>query len=296
MDLADPLLNWYGHAARELPWRRSDASPWAVLVSEIMLQQTQVSRVLAGYDAWLARWPTPAALAADSPGNAVRMWGKLGYPRRALHLHSCARAIDTRFGGRVPADVDALLSLPGVGEYTARAVAAFAFGQRHPVVDTNVARVCARLMRGQGAAGPPSTARAAGDRAAVEAVLPDDPARAARVSAALMELGALVCTARSPRCTACPVASRCAWQRAGAPPYDGRGAARQRYLGSDRQVRGLLLDVLRASSRPVSRASLDLVWADRAQRVRAFDALIADGLIEPLADGRFALPGSWSTH
>jgi A/G-specific adenine glycosylase len=282
------LLEWYDHAARELPWRGAGVAPWGVLISEIMLQQTPVARVWPVYDAWLRRWPTPAALAADSSGEAVRMWGKLGYPRRALRLHECAGELVARFGGGVPSDVNALLSLPGVGAYTARAVAAFAFGQRQPVVDTNVRRVVARAVRGQGEAGPPAVVR---DLATVEALLPDDPRAAARLSIALMELGALVCTARAPRCGECPIARACAWRLAGYPAYDGPTVRPQRFTGTDRQVRGLLLDVLRASSRPVQRPSLDAAWHDPVQRDRALDSLVADGLIDPLPDGRFALPG-----
>jgi A/G-specific adenine glycosylase len=282
------LLPWYDRAARDLPWRGAQVTPWAVLVSEIMLQQTPVARVRPAYDAWLTRWPTPAALAADSTGEAVRMWGKLGYPRRALRLHECAGELVARFGGAVPSDVDALLSLPGVGAYTARAVAAFAFGHRQPVVDTNVRRVVARAVRGQGAAGPPSTVR---DLAAVEALLPDDPPQAARFSIALMELGALVCTARAPRCGECPIAEVCAWRLAGFPDYTGQAVRPQRFTGTDRQVRGLLLDVLRATRRPVHRPLLDAAWHDPVQRDRALDSLVADGLIDPLPDGRYALPG-----
>lgn len=285
--LADDILSWFGHAARELPWRDPAAGPWAVLVSEFMLQQTPVARVLPVYANWLQRWPTPTHLAQDSPGEAVRMWGRLGYPRRALRLHACAGQLVARFGGSIPADVDELLRLPGIGDYTARAVAVFAFGQRQPVVDTNVRRVIARAVAGQGEAGPPSTAR---DLAAAEALLPTDPARAARFSAALMELGALVCTARTPACTVCPIQQRCAWRRAGSPPYDGPKPRPQRFTGTDRQVRGLLLSVLRASAVPVDRATLDLVWAEAVQRDRALHGLIVDGLIEPLSDGRFALP------
>jgi adenine-specific DNA glycosylase len=154
---ADAVLDWYEHAARDLPWRRPDATPWAVLVSELMLQQTPVARVLPAYEAWLRRWPAPPDCAAAPAGEAVRMWGKLGYPRRALRLHEAARAIVDRHGGVVPADLDELLALPGVGAYTARAVASFAYGRRHPVVDTNVRRVVARAVLGQGDAGPPST-------------------------------------------------------------------------------------------------------------------------------------------
>lgn len=286
---ADTVVEWFAGAARELPWRHHRAGPWAVLVSEIMLQQTPVARVLPVYDDWLRRWPTPSALAADSPGEAVRMWGKLGYPRRALRLHDCAVVIVEQFGGAVPDVVDELLTLPGVGTYTARAVATFAFGQRHPVVDTNVRRVVARAIGGAGEAGPPSTTR---DLAAVQDLLPQDTATAARFSAALMELGALVCTARAPRCADCPVADACAWRSAGSPAYTGPVARPQRFAGTDRQVRGLLLDVLRASPGPVPRPRLDAVWADAVQRDRALGALIVDGLIDPLPDGRFALPGS----
>lgn len=285
--LAEPVLEWYARAARDLPWRAPGVAPWAVLVSEVMLQQTPVARVLPAYDAWLQRWPTPSALAAEPAGEAVRMWGRLGYPRRALRLHESARAVVERFGGEVPADLDDLLSLPGIGAYTARAVAAFAFGQRQAVVDTNVRRVVARAVDGQGASGPPSAAR---DLAAVQALLPAAPAVAARFSVALMELGALVCTARTPRCGSCPLAGRCAWRLAGSPAYDGPAVRPQRFAGTDRQVRGLLMSVLRAADGPVPRPALDVVWADPVQRERALDGLVADGLVDPLPDGRFALP------
>jgi A/G-specific adenine glycosylase len=284
-ELLDRLLGWLDTSARDLPWRAPGTSPWAVLVSEFMLQQTPASRVAPVYAAWLARWPTAAELAAASPGDAVRAWGKLGYPRRALWLRECAVALCERFDGRVPGDVDTLLTLPGVGPYTARAVCAFAFGQRQPVVDTNVRRVISRLLRGE-AATAPATAR---DLAAVDALLPHD-GRAARFSAALMELGATVCTAARPACRRCPVADTCAWRAAGYPTRAGATARPQRYAGTDRQVRGRLLDVLRASSEPVDAAELDLAWPDRAQRRRALESLIADGLIDPLDDGRFALP------
>ncbi len=287
-DLVPPLLVWYDRNARDLPWRRSGTCAWAVLVSEVMLQQTPVRRVLPAYLAWLARWPTPADLAAASPGDAVRIWGKLGYPRRALWLHDCALAIAERHGGAVPADVDALLALPGIGAYTARAVAAFAFRQRHPVVDTNVRRVVARLVDGQAQPGRPAVAR---DLRTAETLLPHDPAEAARFSVALMELGALLCTARAPRCAECPVAAQCAWRRAGSPAPEGPSAPAQPYAGTDRQVRGRLLDVLRGRAEPVRRRALDLAWHDAGQRERALDTLVADGLVDPLPDGRFALPG-----
>jgi A/G-specific adenine glycosylase len=287
--LARTVSDWYASAARDLPWRAAGADAWAVLVSEIMLQQTPVVRVLPAWTAWLQRWPTPQDLAAATPGEAVRMWGKLGYPRRALRLHECARAVVSRFAGQVPSGITDLESLPGIGTYTARAVAVFAFGERHPVVDTNVRRVVARAVLGHGDAGPPSATR---DHAAVAALLPADAPAAARTSVALMELGALVCTARAPKCRACPLVAMCAWRRAGSPPYEGPRARPQRFAGTDRQVRGLLLDVLRGANGPVQRPALDMVWPDSVQRERALDGLVADGLLDPLPDGRFALPGT----
>ena len=284
---ATTVSQWYTRSARELPWRVAGVGAWPVLVSEVMLQQTPVARVLPAWTAWLQRWPTPSALAAAPAGEAVRMWGKLGYPRRALRLHECARAVVERHGGEVPADVEALLRLPGIGAYTARAVAVFAYGRRHPVVDTNVRRLIARAVLGQGDAAPPSPAR---DHAAVEALLPADHAAAARASIAFMELGALVCTARAPRCGRCPLATTCAWRLAGSPPYTGRTVRPQRFAGTDRQVRGLLLDVLRAADGPVSKAALDVVWPDAVQRERALDGLVADGLLDPRADDLYALP------
>ncbi|MDT4988545.1 MAG: A/G-specific adenine glycosylase, partial [Micromonosporaceae bacterium] len=199
--------DWYAGNARDLPWRAAGVTPWGVLVSEIMLQQTPVARVLPAWRDWMARWPTPAALAADPPGEAIRAWGRLGYPRRALRLHECAVVMAARFGGGVPSDVEELLALPGIGGYTARAVAVFAYRQRHPVVDTNVRRVVARALTGAPAAGPTTTAR---DLAVVESLLPEEPERAALVSVALMELGALICVARNPRCGDCPLAAACA--------------------------------------------------------------------------------------
>ncbi len=218
----------------------------------------------------------------------LRAWGKLGYPRRALRLHEAAKAIADEHGDVVPSDVDTLLALPGIGAYTARAVAAFAYGRRCPVVDTNVRRVVARAVHGAGDAGPPSTTR---DLADVAALLPDDEATAARYSAALMELGALVCTARTPRCVDCPIIDGCAWQRAGRPAYAGPAKPVQKFAGTDRQVRGLLLDVLRGTAEPVAKARLDVVWADAGQRDRCLHSLLVDGLVEQIEDGRFALPG-----
>ncbi|HEX5541098.1 MAG TPA: A/G-specific adenine glycosylase [Micromonospora sp.] len=285
--LAVAALRWYDEHARDLPWRKPDVSPWGILVSEVMLQQTPVVRVLPVWQAWLERWPVPAALAEETPAAAIRMWGRLGYPRRALRLHACAVAVVERHGHRVPSALTELLSLPGVGSYTARAVAAFAYGQRHPVVDTNVRRFIARTVGGTADGGP---ATRPADLVAVEKLLPADPAIAARVSAAFMELGALVCTARAPRCGHCPLASRCAWRTSGRPTPVGPSRRAQRYVGTDRQVRGMLLAVLRETSGPVHRERLDRVWPDPVQRARALAGLVDDGLVTIVGDV-YALAG-----
>ncbi|MEJ1230183.1 MAG: A/G-specific adenine glycosylase [Galbitalea sp.] len=288
MTIAAVLNDWFARNKRDLPWRADGYPAWGILVSEIMLQQTPVARVAPRLDEWLARWPTPAALAAAAPGDAVRAWERLGYPRRALNLHAAAVVIAERHGGIVPSDLDDLLALPGVGHYTARAVAAFAYGKRHPVVDTNVRRVLARAIDGRAEAGPPSTSR---DLAAMAAELPASEPEARVFNAAVMELGALVCTARSPRCGECPIAARCAWRAAGYPAYDGaRRPTQKRYEGSDRQVRGAILAALRARRGPLGAAELDALWADPLQRGRALDGLLHDGLVVGSPDSGYALP------
>ncbi|MEV0079222.1 A/G-specific adenine glycosylase [Nocardia neocaledoniensis] len=282
---AEVLLDWFGETARDLPWRKPEATAWHILMSEIMLQQTPVVRVEPIWREWVARWPVPSAMAASSQAEVLRAWGKLGYPRRALRLHECARVLATEHGDVVPADVDVLLSLPGIGAYTARAVACFAYGQRVPVVDTNVRRVVARAVHGREVGNPSSR-----DLAETAALLPTSVPRAAKFSAALMELGALVCTARNPDCARCPLPS-CAWVTAGRPAATVARKV-QKYEGTDRQVRGRLLDVLRDASGPVERVRLDLAWTrDPGQRARALDSLLTDGLIEQTDDGLFALAG-----
>ncbi|MEV7658733.1 A/G-specific adenine glycosylase [Streptomyces anulatus] len=285
--LHTPVIGWFQQHARDLPWRRPEAGAWGVMVSEFMLQQTPVSRVLPVYEQWLARWPRPADLAAEAPGEAVRAWGRLGYPRRALRLHGAAQAITERHGGDVPSEHAQLLALPGIGEYTAAAVASFAYGQRHAVLDTNVRRVFARAA--SGVQYPPNATTAA-ERKLARALLPEEDERAARWAAATMELGALVCTARNEDCDRCPIASQCAWRLAGKPAHQGPPRKGQTYAGTDRQVRGRLLAVLRDSVSPVAQAALDAVWEEPVQRARALDGLVADGLVEPLADGRYRLP------
>ncbi|MFC5993736.1 A/G-specific adenine glycosylase [Pseudonocardia hispaniensis] len=284
--LADLILPWFDAQARDLPWRRAGTTPWGVMVSEFMLQQTPVARVEPVWTRWMTDWPLPSALAAASRADVLRAWGKLGYPRRAVRLHEAARVIATEHDDVVPSDVDILETLPGVGSYTARAVAAFAYRRRCPVVDTNVRRVVARAVHGRGAAGP---ARTKADLVDVEALLPADEPAAARVCAGLMELGAVICTARNPLCGVCPARGACAWHAAGHPAYTGPRRPPQGYAGTDRQVRGRLLDVLRDTSMPVEKAVLDAVWSDAAQRDRCLDSLLVDGLAEQLADGRFRL-------
>lgn len=262
-------------------------SAWQILVSEFMLQQTPVSRVLPIWPEWVRRWPTASATAAATTADVLRAWGKLGYPRRAKRLHECATVIARDHGDVVPDDVETLLRLPGVGSYTARAVACFAYRQRVPVVDTNVRRVLARAVHGRPDAGALSSAR---DLADAMALLPNDEA-APSFSLALMELGATVCTARAPRCGVCPL-DACAWRDAGFPAMPGPARRAQTYAGTDRQVRGRLLDVLRAKDSPVTRAELDVAWlTDCVQRDRALDSLLADGLVTRTHDGRFALAG-----
>ncbi|MFF3553824.1 A/G-specific adenine glycosylase [Streptomyces tsukubensis] len=286
--LHSPVIAWFDEHARDLPWRRPEAGAWGVMVSEFMLQQTPVSRVLPVYEQWLARWPRPADLAAEPSGEAVRAWGRLGYPRRALRLHGAAQAIAERHGGDVPSDHAQLLALPGIGEYTAAAVASFAYGQRHAVLDTNVRRVFARASTG---IQYPPTATTAAERKLARALLPDDDATAARWAAASMELGALVCTARGEDCGRCPIAAQCAWRLAGKPAHQGAARRGQTYAGTDRQVRGKLLAVLRASREAVPQSALDSVWHEPVQRARALDGLVADGLVEPLDGGLYRLPG-----
>ncbi len=282
------VLDWYARSNRDLPWRRPDRTAWGVLVSEVMLQQTPVARVEPIWHDWMRRWPTPAALAAAAPGEAVRHWGRLGYPRRALRLHAAATAIVDDHDGVVPSDPVVLQSLPGIGSYTAAAVAAFAYGVRATVVDTNIRRVEARLFSGEPL---PAVALTAAETRLATSVLPADDAECATWNVAVMELGALLCTAANPACSACPVRSECAWVAAGSPPYDGPPRPGQKWAGTDRQVRGKILAVLREAHHPVERAIIDAVWPDDTQRDRCLVGLIADGLVEPVGDDVFALPG-----
>ncbi|MDK8546576.1 A/G-specific adenine glycosylase [Corynebacterium pseudodiphtheriticum] len=288
--LLPELRNWFAEHGRDLPWRAPETTAWGVLVSEVMSQQTPVARVAPQWLEWLERWPTPQDFAAASQADVLRAWGRLGYPRRALRLWECAQAIVERHNGVVPRDVDELLALPGIGDYTARAVACFAFGVNVPVVDTNVRRVYSRAWSGQFLAPQPAKKQLA----QVGELLADG--RGPQTSVALMELGALVCTARSPQCSVCPLRAGCAWVRAGSPaPSESEIAAQkkrvQKFAGTDRQVRGKIMAVLREASAPVPKPEIDLVWPEDDQRERALRSLLADGLVREVArGGEFALP------
>lgn len=288
------LARWFGRCGRDLPFRREDRTPWGVLVCEIMAHQTPMSRVVPAWERWMERWPTPAATAQASPGDVVRMWGTLGYPRRALRLHEAAATIAAdpvlaplavapyaRAHDLAPGDiVERLLALPGVGPYTAAAVAAFGCGKRALVLDTNVRRVLARLV---GGTDQPASTPTRAERERAQRVWPDDDALAVAWAAHVMELGALVCRARTPECRECPVSAHCRWLARGAPRR-ATPLSRQRYTGTDRQARGRVLALLRAhpEAQPVATAlaAARLPGAeDTDQAERALAGLIADGLV-----------------
>ncbi|MEE1649457.1 A/G-specific adenine glycosylase [Brachybacterium sp. J144] len=273
----EAVISWFAEQARDLPWRSPEASPWAILVSEIMLQQTPVVRVLPRWLEWMERWPHPADLADAPTAEVLRAWDRLGYPRRALRLQECARAIVREHGGVVPRGEQALRALPGIGEYTAAAVTAFAHHDRAVVVDTNIRRVLARAATGRAL---PAPSYSAAERRLATAVLPEAREQSVAWNQAVMELGALVCTARAPRCAQCPLADgRCAWVAAGRPAApEGEARPRQAFAGTDREMRGKIMAALRGASQ-VESADLDrLDPADPARVARCRDSLVADGL------------------
>lgn len=285
---------WFDDHARDLPWRRADCTPWGVLVSEIMLQQTPVVRVEPRWRDWMERWPAPADLAAAPTSDVLRAWGGLGYPRRALRLQECARAVVDAHGGTLPQGETALRALPGVGAYTAAAVTAFAHGRRAVVLDTNVRRVLGRVLRGEALPAPHLTVA---ENRAADAVAPPEDHTAARWAAASMELGALVCTARSPRCDACPVADLCAWRAAGYPADQHAGRRRtQAWAGTDRQLRGAVMAMLRDTHGPVALTDVEarlttLIGDSDPVRVASVVAgLLADRLAVGHGDAHLGLP------
>ncbi|GAB4075930.1 HhH-GPD family protein [Nostocoides australiense] len=276
------VLQWYAVAGRDLPWREPSCSPWGVFVSEVMAQQTPIARILPAWQAWLRRWPTPADLAAAPVGEAIRAWDRLGYPRRAVNLHAAARAMVERHDGHVPSDPEELRALPGVGDYTAAAVSSFAFGNPLVVIDTNVRRVLVRIALGQAQAAP-SLTKAERELAATWQPRARSDANAWNVAA--MELGALVCTARAPRCSDCPVAALCAWHQAGNPAYDGPARGGQGYEGTDRQLRGRILALLRAADHPLEPALIEALDPDPERVRRLVGALAREGLLEHSRSG-----------
>lgn len=285
------LLGWAAGQRADLPWRHT-REPWAVLVSELMLQQTQVSRVAPRWRRFLDRFPDPAACAAAPVADVIEEWQGLGYNRRAVNLHRCAVVIRDEHDGRVPDELGALRRLPGLGAYTARAVLAFAFERDVGVVDTNVGRVLARQT---GTRLTPGAAQELADR-----LVPVDAGWA--WNQAMLDLGALVCVRRAPRCDACPVSSSCAWSIAGRPEPDpatgsaavGRGQSR--FEGSFRQGRARLLDALRRGGPvPPARFTVECGWEGRTdadeEARRAAGSLVRDGLAVELDDGSLVLPG-----
>jgi A/G-specific adenine glycosylase len=285
--IVEPVLRWFAAAGRDLPWRDGRASAWGVLVSEVMLQQTPVVRVEPVWREWMDRWPTPGALALATQADAVRAWGRLGYPRRAQRLWQCAVVLSERYGGEVPRQQAALLALPGVGEYTAAAIGAFAFGDRTVVLDTNVRRVIGRALGGEALSSAHLTAA---ERARAADLVPGDATAAVAWNVASMELGALVCTARSPRCDECPIASACAWLGAGKPGLEQAPRRTQAWNGTDRQVRGRIMAILRGASRPVVvEGRVELADVEPGQIDRCVESLLADGLVVEVAPGAFTL-------
>lgn len=286
MNIPDQLIVWFSANARSLPWRKSKVTAWQILVSEVMLQQTPAARVAPQFEAWIERWPDAASLAKASPADVLRQWDKLGYPNRALRLRETAAIVVRDYAGKLPADEKLLRELPGIGEYTAAAILAFAHKRRSFVLDTNVRRVLARVFSGaELATGGISIV----ERELANRITPTDDKTAALWSSAVMEFGALVCTSRNPDCNSCILSSQCAWRKAGYPLLVKRPTT-QKFVGTDRQVRGKLMAVLRSAKTSVEKAELDEVWPDAQQRERALDSLVADGLVDVTRAGRYRLP------
>jgi A/G-specific adenine glycosylase len=275
------ITSWFKENKRDLPWRKSDA--WGVLVSEIMLQQTPVQRVLPIYQEWMKRWPTAADLAKATPAEVITAWGRLGYPRRALRLHECAKVITSELKGAIPNDEAELRKLPGIGEYTAAAMIAFAFEGKSLVLDINIRRLFSRLYRGEEA---PTAAPTKAERVEYAQYVPDQKAHL--WAAATMELGALICTAKKPLCGRCPVADKCKWRSLDYPSSE-RVKRSQSWHGTDRQCRGTIVQALRDNPK-LSRREINLLWDVPSQVEKAILTLLDDGLIEEQRKGIFSLP------
>ena len=277
------LAAWYAEHARDLPWRAEGVTPWGVLVSEVMCQQTPAARVAPQWVEWMERWPAPSDVATAPTADVLRAWDRLGYPRRALRLQEAARAVVEVHDGEVPCGEADLMALPGVGRYTAAAVRAFGFGLRSLVLDTNIRRVLARI---DGGVEFPVAHETAAERRRAWEFVPEDDGEAALWSVSAMELGALVCTAKAPRCEECPVADACAWLAAGRPAWDGPERRVQAWEGTDRQCRGRIMAALRGHG---AVRLVDVSWPDAAQLEACAASLVADGLAITVDDG-LALP------
>jgi len=272
---------WFKKSKRDLPWRKTDT--WGILVSEFMLQQTPVNRVLPVYNEWMKRWPTAAHLAKATPAEVITAWGRLGYPRRALRLHECAKVITDRLKGEIPTTEVELRKLPGVGEYTAAAMVAFAFSGRSLVLDINIRRLFVRLFDG---AESPTTSATKEEKVRYEELIPKkDPHIWA---AATMELGALVCTSQSPKCAICPVSDKCLWRSLDYPKSDVV-KRRQSWHGTDRQCRGAVVQALRENE-ILTKSQIEQLWDVPSQLEKALLTLLDDGLIEARGKSKFSLP------
>jgi A/G-specific adenine glycosylase len=281
--LHQPVLAWYKKNKRDLPWRNTDA--WGVLVSEIMLQQTPVARVLPIYIEWMKRWPTPAALAAATPAQIITAWGRLGYPRRALRLHECAKVISEKYKGRIPDTQSELRELPGIGDYTSAAIIAFAFEGRSLVLDINIRRVFARVIDGVEV---PTAAPTKSERQEREKLIPSKNPHV--WAAATMELGALICTAKNPKCGQCPLADLCIWRSLDYPLSD-QPKRTQSWHGTDRQCRGVIVQALRENP-ALSKKEIMQLWDVPSQVEKALLTLLEDGLLVEQKGQRFSLPQS----
>jgi A/G-specific adenine glycosylase len=279
--LHQPVLAWYKKNKRDLPWRSTDA--WGGLVSEIMLQQTPVARVLPVYNEWMKRWPTPAALAAATPAQVITAWGRLGYPRRALRLHECAKVISTQYKGKIPTTQSELRELPGVGDYTSAAIIAFAFEGRSLVLDINIRRVFARVIDGIEV---PTAAPTKSERQEREKLIPSKNPHV--WAAATMEFGALICTAKNPKCGQCPLADQCIWRSLDYPLSD-QPKRTQSWHGTDRQCRGVIVQALRENPALTKKEIMQL-WDVPSQVEKALLTLLEDGLLVEQKGQRFSLP------
>ena len=264
------VLQWYEENKRDLPWRNT--TPWGVMVSEFMLQQTPVNRVLPIWQEWILRWPTPGDLATTKRSEVITAWGRLGYPRRALRLHESAISITERFESQVPSELELLRSLPGVGEYTAAAISAFAFNRSVLVLDVNIRRLFSRVIDGEQY---PKSTISQEERRLRSAII---PINGALWAAATMEFGALICTSKKPSCGECPLKEECLWRQLGYPESEFTRKS-QAWEGTDRQCRGVIVQALREKNKLI-RITISSLWSDESQIEKALMTLIADGLIE----------------